>query len=78
MHLLQQFFFFQKTSFAKQNRFFSGGSRGRRLEYVRLKHVMSELLRHAKKHSFGRLFHDDETSKVHVIEKYASRTHHSF
>lgn len=41
----------------------------RKLEYSRLKHVMSGLLRHAQKHAFGRLFHDDGTPNVPVIEK---------
>ncbi|GJN19446.1 hypothetical protein PR202_gb06725 [Eleusine coracana subsp. coracana] len=41
----------------------------RRLEYTRLKHVMSGLLRHAQKHSFGRLFNDDGTPNAPVIEK---------
>jgi hypothetical protein len=50
----------------------------RRLEYVRLKHAMSRFLRHAQKHYFDRLFHDDGTSNVPVIEKYVSRPHHSF
>ncbi|GJM90731.1 hypothetical protein PR202_ga07039 [Eleusine coracana subsp. coracana] len=41
----------------------------RRLEYTRLKHVMSGLLRHAQKHSFDRLFNDDGTPNAPVIEK---------
>ncbi|KAL6629413.1 hypothetical protein ACP70R_029178 [Stipagrostis hirtigluma subsp. patula] len=41
----------------------------RRLEYARLKHVMSGLLRHAQMHAFGRLLHDDGTPNVPVIEK---------
>jgi thioredoxin-related protein len=50
------------------NSFFSDVSIEERiLEYVKLKHVMSGLLRH-----------DDGTSNILVIEKYASRCHHSF
>ncbi|WVZ77143.1 hypothetical protein U9M48_025043 [Paspalum notatum var. saurae] len=41
----------------------------RRLEYSRLKHVMSGLLRHAQKHAFGRLLHEDGAPNVPVIEK---------
>ncbi|PUZ74891.1 hypothetical protein GQ55_1G102500 [Panicum hallii var. hallii] len=41
----------------------------RRLEYARLKHVMSGLLRHAQMHVFGRLLDEDGTPNVPVIEK---------
>nr|CAB3449460.1 unnamed protein product [Digitaria exilis] len=41
----------------------------RRLEYARLKHVMSGLLKHAQKHVFGRLIDEDGTPNVPVIEK---------
>ncbi|TVU33244.1 hypothetical protein EJB05_25035, partial [Eragrostis curvula] len=41
----------------------------RRLEYARHKHVMSGLLTHVQTHAFGRIFHDDGTPNVPVIEK---------
>jgi len=41
----------------------------RRLEYARLKHVMSGLLRHAQMHVFGRLLDEDGSPNVPVIEK---------
>ncbi|KAF0934484.1 hypothetical protein E2562_025561 [Oryza meyeriana var. granulata] len=41
----------------------------RRLEYSRLKHVMSGLLRHAQMHAFGRLLDDEGRPNVSVIEK---------
>jgi hypothetical protein len=47
----------------------------RRLEYARLKHVMSGLLRHAQMHVFGRLLDEDGTPNVPVIEKYSSAPH---
>ncbi|KAK8461342.1 hypothetical protein SEVIR_1G019400v4 [Setaria viridis] len=47
----------------------------RRLEYARLKHVMSGLLRHAQMHVFGRLLDEDGRPNVPVIEKYASAPH---
>uniref|UniRef100_A0A0D3F327 EF-hand domain-containing protein n=1 Tax=Oryza barthii TaxID=65489 RepID=A0A0D3F327_9ORYZ len=45
----------------------------RRLEYTRLKHVMSGLLRHAQKHSIGRLLDDEGRPNVSVIEKLFHR-----
>ncbi|XP_037457293.1 sodium/calcium exchanger NCL2-like isoform X1 [Triticum dicoccoides] len=44
----------------------------RKLEYSRLKHVMSGLLKHAQMHTFGHLVDDDGTPNVSVIEKYAT------
>lgn len=44
----------------------------RKLEYSRLKHVMSGLLKHAQMHTFGRLIDDDGRPNVSVIEKYAA------
>ncbi|KAE8792528.1 hypothetical protein D1007_32930 [Hordeum vulgare] len=41
----------------------------RKLEYSRLKHVMSGLLKHAQMHTFGHLIDDDGTPNVSVIEK---------
>uniref|UniRef100_A0A0D9VE91 EF-hand domain-containing protein n=1 Tax=Leersia perrieri TaxID=77586 RepID=A0A0D9VE91_9ORYZ len=41
----------------------------RRLEYTRLKHVMSGVLKHAQMHAFGRLLDDDGRPNVSVIEK---------
>ncbi|XP_062218736.1 sodium/calcium exchanger NCL2-like [Phragmites australis] len=41
----------------------------RRLEYARLKHVMSGFLRHAQMHAFGHLLYDDGTPNVPLIEK---------
>ncbi|KAM3208982.1 hypothetical protein ACQJBY_063580 [Aegilops geniculata] len=41
----------------------------RKLEYSRLKHVMSGLLKHAQMHTFGHLVDDDGTPNVSVIEK---------
>ncbi|XP_051194193.1 sodium/calcium exchanger NCL2 [Lolium perenne] len=41
----------------------------RKLEYSRLKHVMSGLLKHAQMHTFGRLIDDDGRPNVSVIEK---------
>uniref|UniRef100_A0ACD5YJ96 Uncharacterized protein n=1 Tax=Avena sativa TaxID=4498 RepID=A0ACD5YJ96_AVESA len=41
----------------------------RKLEYSRLKHVMSGLLKHAQMHTFGRLMDGDGSPNVHVIEK---------
>ncbi|CAM0945988.1 unnamed protein product [Alopecurus aequalis] len=41
----------------------------RKLEYSRLKHVMSGLLKHAQMHTFGRLIDDDGRPNVPVIEK---------
>uniref|UniRef100_A0A453R5Q6 Sodium/calcium exchanger membrane region domain-containing protein n=1 Tax=Aegilops tauschii subsp. strangulata TaxID=200361 RepID=A0A453R5Q6_AEGTS len=40
----------------------------RKLEYSRLKHVMSGLLKHAQMHTFGHLIDDDGTPNVSVIE----------
>lgn len=41
----------------------------RKLEYSRLKHVMSGLLKHAQMHTFSHLIDDDGTPNVSVIEK---------
>jgi len=41
----------------------------RKLEYSRLKHVMSGLLKHAQMNTFGRLIVDDGRPNVPVIEK---------
>ncbi|CAN6272098.1 unnamed protein product [Urochloa humidicola] len=41
----------------------------RRLEYARLKHVMSGVLRHAQKHVFGRLLDENGSPNIPVIEK---------
>ncbi|KAF7100339.1 hypothetical protein CFC21_101867 [Triticum aestivum] len=41
----------------------------RKLEYSKLKHVMSGLLKHAQMHTFGHLIDDDGTPNVSVIEK---------
>jgi hypothetical protein len=50
----------------------------RKLEYSRLKHVMSGLLKHAQMHTFGRLIDDDGRPNVSVIEKYATGLQFAF